>query len=50
MPSVFVNKRGRDVIMEDMQRRIDRADIEQERRQAIEVRAFIEDSLPSSVP
>lgn len=46
MPSVFVNNRSRDVIMEDMQRRIDRADIEQERRQAIEVRAFIEDSLP----
>lgn len=35
--SVFVNGRSRPVIMEDMQRRIDRGDLAQERKDAIEV-------------
>ncbi|KAH7384344.1 Oxo-4-hydroxy-4-carboxy-5-ureidoimidazoline decarboxylase [Phaeosphaeria sp. MPI-PUGE-AT-0046c] len=35
---VFVNGRPRPVIMEDMRRRIDRRDIEAERREAIQVR------------
>lgn len=34
---VFVNGRGRDVIMEDMQRRIGRGDIRKERTEAIQV-------------
>jgi hypothetical protein len=35
--SVFVNGRPRRVIMEDMQKRIDRGDIKQERSDAIQV-------------
>lgn len=34
---VFVNGRGRDVIMEDMRRRIDRGDIEREKEETIQV-------------
>lgn len=34
---VFVNGRGRDVIMEDMRKRIDRADLEEEEKEAITV-------------
>ncbi|KAK2767011.1 hypothetical protein FQN54_006328 [Arachnomyces sp. PD_36] len=33
---VFVNGRGRDVIMEDMKRRIERGDVELERREAVD--------------
>ncbi|KAJ9234376.1 hypothetical protein DTO166G5_5182 [Paecilomyces variotii] len=33
---VFVNGRGRDVIMEDMRRRIDRGDIEREKEETIQ--------------
>lgn len=36
---VFVNGRSRDVIMEDMRRRIDRGDMAAEEREAINVRA-----------
>lgn len=36
---VFVNGRSRPVIMEDMQKRIDRADIQQEKKDAIKVRS-----------
>ena len=36
--SVFVNGRSRSVIMEDIQRRIERGDIKQERLDAIQVR------------
>jgi OHCU decarboxylase len=36
--SVFVNGRPRPVIMQDMQSRIDRGDIKQERLDAIQVR------------
>ncbi len=35
--SVFVNGRPRSVVMEDMQKRIDRADIKQEKLDAIQV-------------
>jgi hypothetical protein len=35
--SVFVNGRERPVIMQDMRRRIERGDIEAERREAIQV-------------
>lgn len=35
--SVFVNGRSRSVIMEDMRARIDRGDIQMERRTAIHV-------------
>jgi hypothetical protein len=35
--SVFVNGRSRPVIMEDMQRRIDRGDLKQEKTDAIQV-------------
>lgn len=35
--SVFVNGRSRPVIMEDMQRRIERGDITQEKQDAIKV-------------
>lgn len=35
--SVFVNGRSRPVIMEDMQKRIDRADPKLERKEAIDV-------------
>ena len=34
---VFVNGRGKDVIMEDMRRRIDRGDVVAEEREAIKV-------------
>lgn len=34
---VFVNGRGRDVIMEDMRRRIERGDGEAERREGVDV-------------
>jgi hypothetical protein len=35
--SVFVNERERPVVMQDMQRRIERGDIEAERGEAIQV-------------
>lgn len=38
---VFVNGRGRDVIMEDMRRRIDRANLEEEEKEAIVAMADI---------
>lgn len=38
---VFVNGRGRDVIMEDMRKRIDRADLEEEEKEAITAMADI---------
>ena len=38
---VFVNGRSRDIIMEDMRRRIDRGDIRAEEREAIQVRALL---------
>lgn len=34
---VFVNGRGRDVIMEDMKRRIGRGDLKLEREEAVDV-------------
>lgn len=37
--SVFVNGRSRPVIMEDMQKRIDHGDIQQEKQDAIKVKA-----------
>lgn len=37
MYRVFVNGRGRDVIMEDMRRRIDRGDVEREKEETIQV-------------
>lgn len=35
--SVFVNGRGRDILMQDMQRRIERDDIEKEKEDIIQV-------------
>jgi len=48
--SVFVNGRSRPVIMEDMRARIERGDIDAERREAIQVRviSFQNPSLPFS--
>lgn len=40
---VFVNGRGRDVIMQDMRRRIDRGDIEKEKEEIIQVRFIVID-------
>lgn len=45
---VFVNGRSRDVIMEDMRRRIDRADFVAEEREAISV-SLSDDSIDSKV-
>jgi hypothetical protein len=37
---VFVNGRGRDVIMQDMRRRIERGDVELERGEGVDVCFF----------
>ena len=43
---VFVNGRSRDVIMEDMRRRIDRGDMRAEEHEAIQVRRLLRPSEP----